>query len=47
MSVITVNDGEAVFDCAEGDTLLRAGLRAGWRCPTSAAWAPAAAAAAR
>ena len=33
MSVITLNDGEAVFDCAEGDTLLRAGLRAGLALP--------------
>ena len=33
MPVITLNDGEAVFDCAEGDTLLRAGLRAGLALP--------------
>ena len=33
MPVITLNDGEAVFDCAEGDTLLRAGLRAGLAMP--------------
>ena len=33
MSVITVNDGEASFTCAEGDTLLRAGLRAGLALP--------------
>lgn len=29
MPVITVNDGEAVFACRDGDSLLRAGLRAG------------------
>lgn len=33
MPVITLNDGEARFDCAEGDTLLRAGLRAGLALP--------------
>lgn len=33
MPLITVNDGEASFDCAEGDTLLRAGLRAGLALP--------------
>ena len=33
MSVIDVNDGEARFDCAAGDTLLRAGLRAGLGLP--------------
>lgn len=29
MPLITVNDGEAVFECRDGDSLLRAGLRAG------------------
>lgn len=33
MPLITLNDGEAAFACADGDTLLRAGLRAGLGMP--------------
>lgn len=33
MPLITINDGEAVFPCGEEDSLLRAGLRAGFGLP--------------